>query len=309
MMTDHPEIATFPRGAKRPAAIDALAEAIESDGGAALAAYQEPLGAHWQIFALIPSAMLQGTPFQRDLSPAHLKRLGEVMKKLRRFTEPVVVVRVDGGYWTPNGNHRRAAAIKLGANTIPAIVIPDPEVAYQILALNTEKAHNLKDKALEVIRMYRARLETAPRAIEKDFAFEFERAHFVTLGILYDKTKRFSGGVYAPLLSRVDGFLTKSLREAIEEREERAALVARADEVLTALVARGKKRGLMHPYLKNYIAARCNPLSRARKNLPTCRAALNSMIKALEEFDLGKIHFGQIQSAAALVAAATVEPS
>jgi ParB family chromosome partitioning protein len=308
-MTDNSEIATFPRGAKRPAAIDELAAAIETDGGAALAAYQEPIGAHWQIFALVPAAMLQGTPFQRDLSPAHLKRLGEVMKKLRRFTEPVVVVRADGGYWTPNGNHRRAAATKLGATTIPAIVIPEPDVAYQILALNTEKAHNLKDKALEVIRMYRSRLETAPRAIEKDFAFEFERAHFITLGILYDRTKRFSGGVYAPLLSRVDGFLAKTLREAAEEREERATLVARADEVLTALVARGKKRGLVHPYLKNYIAARCNPLSRARKNLPTWRAALNSMIKALEEFDLGKIHFGQIQSAAALVAAAIVEPS
>ena len=163
-MTDHPEIATFPAGAKRPAAIDALAEAIESDGGAALAAYQEPLGAHWQIFALIPAAMLQGTPFQRDLSPAHLKRLGEVMKKLRRFTEPVVVVRADGGYWTPNGNHRRAAAAKLGAETIPAIVIPESAVAYQILALNTQKAHNLKDKALEVIRMYRARLRGLHRA-------------------------------------------------------------------------------------------------------------------------------------------------
>jgi ParB family chromosome partitioning protein len=307
-MTDYPEIATFPRDGKRPAAIDELAAAIEADGGAALAAYQEPLGAHWQIFALIPAAMLEGTPFQRDLSPAHLKRLGEVMKKLRRFTEPVVVVRAEGGYWTPNGNHRRAAATKLGAKTIPAIVIAEPEVAYQILALNTEKAHNLKDKALEVIRMYRARLETAPRAIEKDFAFEFERAHFITLGILYDRSKRFSGGVFAPLLSRVDDFLTKPLSAATEEREERAALVARADEVLSALVARGKKRGLVHPYLKNYIAARCNPLSRARKNLPACRAALNSMIKALEEFDLGKIHFGHIQSAATLVAAASIEP-
>jgi ParB family transcriptional regulator, chromosome partitioning protein len=307
-MIDHPEIATFPRGAKRPAAIDQLAAAIESDGGAALAAYREPLGEHWQIFALIPAAMLQGTPFQRDLSPAHLKRLGEVMKKLRRFTEPVVAVRADGGYWTPNGNHRRAAATRLGAKTIPAIVIAEPEVAYQILALNTEKAHNLKDKALEVIRMFHARLEAAPRAIENDFAFEFERAHFITLGILYERTRRFSGGVYAPLLSRVDGFMAKPLGEAAVEREERAALVARADEILTALVARGKKRGLTHPYLKNYIAARCNPLSRARKNLPTCRAALNAMIKALEEFDLGKIHFGQIQSAAALVAASTVEP-
>lgn len=307
-MADAPELATFPRGARRPAAIDELAAALESDGGAALAAYQEPLGAHWQLFALVPAAMLKGTPFQRDLSPAHLKRLGEVMKKLHRFTEPVVVVRADGGYWTPNGNHRRAAATKLGAKTIPAIVIPEPEVAYQILALNTEKAHNLKDKALEVIRMYRARLEAATRALEKDFAFEFERAHFITLGILYDKTPRFSGAVYAPLLSRVDGFLAKPLSEAVEEREERASLVARADEVLTALVARGKKRGLVHPYLKNYIAARCNPLSRARKNLPACRAALNSLIRALEAFDLGKIHFGQVQSAAAVVAAASVEP-
>jgi ParB family transcriptional regulator, chromosome partitioning protein len=307
-MSGGAELATFPREAKRPAEIDELAAALETDGGAALAAYREPLGNHWQIFALIPASMLKGTPFQRDLSAAHLKRLGEVMKKLDRFTEPVVAVRADGAYWTPNGNHRRAAATKLGAKMIPAILIPEPQVAYQILALNTEKAHNLKDKALEVIRMYRARLEDAPREAEKEFAFEFERAHFVTLGILYDKTPRFSGGVYAPLLNRVDNFLSKPLRDAFEEREERAALVARADELLTALVARGKKRGLTHPYLKNYIAARCNPLSRARKNLPTCRAALNSMIKALEEFDLGKIHFGQIQSAAAVAAAAAVEP-
>jgi len=303
-----PELTTFPRGAERPAALDELAAAIEADGGAVLAAYREPLGSRWQLFALVPAAKLKATPFQRDLSPAHLKRLGEVMKKLDRFTEPIVVVRADDGYWTPNGNHRRAAATKLGAKTIPAIVVPDSNVAYQILALNTEKAHNLRDKALEVIRMYRARLESAPRSAEKDFAFEFERAHFITLGILYDKNSRFSGGVYAPLLSRVDGFLARPLREAIEEREERAAQVERADGVLSALVARGKKRGLTHPYLKNYIVARCNPLSRARKNLPTCRAALNALIKALEEFDLGKIHFGQVQSAAQIAAAATIEP-
>jgi ParB family transcriptional regulator, chromosome partitioning protein len=303
-----PELTTFPRGAQRPAAIEELAVAIEADGGAALAAYREPLGSHWQLFALVPAAMIQATPFQRDLSPAHLKRLGEVMKKLRRFTEPIVVVRAEGGYWTPNGNHRRAAATKIGAETIPAIVIPDPEVAYQILALNTEKAHNLKDKSLEVIRMYRARLEAAPKTAEKDFAFEFERAHFITLGVLYEKTARFSGAVYAPLLSRVDGFLAKPMSEAIEEREERAGQVEHADEVLTRLVASGKKRGLTHPYLKNYIVARCNPLTRARKNLPACRAALNSLVKALEEFDLGKINFGQIRSAAQIAAATAVEP-
>jgi ParB family transcriptional regulator, chromosome partitioning protein len=307
-MNNTVELSIYPRNGKPPQAVVELASAIEADGGAALAAYQEPLGSHWQLFAMVPAAKLKPTPFQRDLSPAHLKRLTEVMKKLDRFTEPVLVVREDGAYWTPNGNHRRAAATKLGGGFIPAIVVPESAVAFQILALNTEKAHNLKDKALEVIRMYRAHLERTPQTPEKDFDFEFERAYFATLGILYEKNGRFSGGVYAPLLSRVDNFLSKRLREAIEEREERAAQVERAAEVLASLAARGKKRGLTHPYLKNYIVARCNPLTRARKNLPSCRAALNSLIKALEEFDLGAVHFGQIQGAAQIAAAVAVEP-
>ncbi len=296
----------YPEGAKVPAAVSELTATIASDGGVALTTYKEPIGDHWQVFAMLPIAMVEATPYQRDLSPAHLKRMVEVMKKLDRFTDPIVAVRSQDRYWTPNGNHRRAAAVKAGAKMIPAIVIPESDVAYQILALNTEKAHNLRDKALEVIRMYRARLEQNPRAAEKDFAFEFERAHFITLGILYDKKKRFSGGVYAPLLSRVDNFMTTALKESIEEREERAGAVARADELVTELVAAGKQRGLMHPYLKNYIIARCNPLTRARKNLPTCKAALSSLVKELETFDLGKIHFGQVREAAQIAAATSV---
>ena len=239
-----------------------------------------------------------------------MKRLLEVMKKLERFTEPIVAVRSEAGeYWTPNGNHRRAAALKAGAKLIPAIVIPAADVAYQILALNTEKVHNLRDKALEVIRMYRARLEQNPRAAEKSFAFEFERAHFITLGLIYEARPLFSGGVFAPLLSRVDGFIGEALETAFAEREERAASVNHADELLTALVARGKKRGLTHPYLKNYIAARCNPLSRARKNMPSCRVALASFSRALEEFDLAKVHFGNVREAAAIAAATATDGS
>lgn len=304
------ELAVHPRNAKLPAAVSELANAIESDGGVALAAYQEPIGDHWQIFAMLPAAIVQATPYQRDLSPAHLKRMIEVMKKIDRFTEPIVIVRSEGAYWTPNGNHRRAAAVKSGAKLIPAIVIPEPDVAFQILALNTEKAHNLRDKSLEVIRMYRARLEQHPRSAEKDFAFEFERAHFITLGLLYDRKRKFSGGVYAPLLSRVDNFLAKPLKEAIEDREERAAQVERADELVAELVIKGKKRGLMHPYLKNFIIARANPLTRVRKNMPSAKSALSSLVKALEEFDLATVRFGQIREAAQIAAATSVaEPS
>jgi ParB family transcriptional regulator, chromosome partitioning protein len=300
--------AIFPPDARVPAALDHLAEQVAADGGAVLAIYQEPVGDHWQLFAMLPLAVLKPTPFQRDLSPTHMKRLVEVMKKLDRYTEPVVAVRAaDGEYWTPNGNHRRAAAIKAGAKTIPVILVPEIDVAYQILALNTEKTHNLRDKALEVIRMFRGRLAQTPGAIEKSFAFEFERAHFITLGLMYERQPRFSGGVYVPLVSRVDNFLNQTLRTALEEREERAAQLEHADELLKALVARGKKRGLTHPYLKNFIVARCNPLSRARKSLPSYKTALNSLGKALEEFDLGRIHFGQLQSAATIAAAARAE--
>ncbi|MFZ0890351.1 MAG: ParB/RepB/Spo0J family partition protein [Candidatus Binataceae bacterium] len=302
------ELPVFPAGAKPPGAIAELARAVEADGGGALAAFQEPIGRNWHLFAMLPIAMVKPTPFQRDLSPAHTKRLIDVMKRLDRYTEPIVVVRVGGEYWTPNGNHRRAAAAKLGAKTIPAIMIPEPEVAYQILALNTEKTHNLRDKSLEVIRMYRGRLGDHPRAAEKDFAFEFERAHFITLGLLYEKEPRFSGGAYSLLLSRVDAFMSRPMREATEEREERAAQLKHADGIVNDLVVRGKKRGLIHPYLKNFIVARCNPLTRARKNIPSYKTALSQLSKALEEFDLSKVNFGQVRGAAQIAAAVSTEP-
>ena len=302
------DVRAFPANASPPNTVAEIAAQVDSDGGVALCAFQEPIGNKWHLFALLPAALVKPTPFQRDLSPTHTKRMVEVMKKLGRYTEPIVAVRAGTGeYWTPNGNHRRAAAVKLGAHTIPAIVIPDAAVAYQILALNTEKVHNLRDKALEVIRMYRGKMIENPRATEKSFAFEFERPHFATLGLIYEKKARFSGAVYAPLLSRVDKFLSEALADAFEQREQRAAQVERADELLSDLIARARKRGLTHPYLKNYVVARCNPLTRARKNVPSCKTALDSMCHALEQFDLSKIHFGEVRTAAAIAAASTTE--
>jgi ParB family chromosome partitioning protein len=302
------DLRVFPAGASLPAAVAELARQVDTDGGATLCAFQEPIGQNWHLFALLPAALVKPTPFQRDLSPTHTKRMAEVMKKLARYTEPIVAVRSGSGeYWTPNGNHRRAAAVKLGAETIPAIVIPDLAVAYQILALNTEKVHNLRDKALEVIRMYRGKLGDNPRVAEKTFAFEFEHPHFATLGLIYEKKARFSGAVYAPLLSRVDKFLNEPLTNAFEQRQERAAQIEGADELLNELIARARKRGLNHPYLKTYIVARCNPLTRARKTVPSCKVALDSMCRALEQFDLSKIHFGEVRSAAAIAAAAVPE--
>src|SRR5512141_470241 len=199
-----------------PPAVHALAARVDSDGGRVLAVYREPVGDHWQLFCLLPLDAVEPTPYQRDLSPAHTKRLTEVVKKIDRFVDPIVVVSPRAGlYWTPNGHHRRTALAKLKAALVPAILVPEAEVAYQILALNTEKAHNLKEKALEVIRMYRALAQEQPRSAEKDWQLQFESPHFATLGLLYEENKRFAGGAFAPILKRVDRFLDGRLPKAL----------------------------------------------------------------------------------------------
>ena len=205
-----------PQGKEPPKDVTVLVAQVETDGGVVLAVYREPVGDHWQIFALLPRERVEPTPYQRDLSPTHAKRLTDVVKKLDRFVDPIVAVSPKPGlYWTPNGHHRLTALTKLKAEWVPAILIPEYAVAYQILALNTEKAHNLKEKSLEVIRMYRGLLEEQPKTGEEDFVFQFEAPHFITLGLLYEENKRFAGGAFAPILKRVDKFLKGKLGDTL----------------------------------------------------------------------------------------------
>jgi ParB family chromosome partitioning protein len=288
-----------------PKAVASLLEQVDADGGRVLAVYREPVGGNWQAFCLLPLEKVAPTPYQRDLSPTHAKRLTEVVKKTGRFVDPIVVVSPRPGvYWTPNGRHRRTALEKLKAATVPAILIPEPGVAFQILALNTEKAHNLKEKSLEVIRMYRGLAEEQPKTGEEDWAFQFESPHFVTLGLLYEENKRFAGGAFAPILRRVDKFLKGKLPDTLAERGERAAKVRAADEALAKAVAALKKRGINHPYVKNYVLARTSPLTRARKTLPSFDQTFSKLIAAIEGFDVSKVRYEDVQRAAAFSAPA-----
>ena len=286
----------------------ALAEQVERDGGRVLAIYQEPVGEHWQIFCLLPRTRVEASPYQRDVSPTHVKRLTEAVKRLDRFVDPIVAVSPRAGvYWTPNGNHRRTVLDKLKAEMVPAILMAEPEVAFQVLPLNTEKAHNLKEKALEVIRMYRGALAEQPTSTEEDWAFQFESPHLITLGLLYEQNKRFAGGAFAPILRRVDKFLKSGLRKGLEEREERAALVRAADETLAAVVAKVKKRGINHPYVKNYLLARTTPLTKARKTLPSFEQTFKKLRDNLEDFDVAKVRYDEIQRSAIMAAPAAAE--
>jgi len=286
----------------------ALADQIERDGGRVLAVYQEPVGEHWQIFCLLPRTKVEASPYQRDVSPTHVKRLTEAVRRVDRFVDPIVVVSPESGvYWTPNGNHRRVALDKLKADFVPAILVAEPNVAFQVLALNTEKAHNLKEKSLEVIRMYRGAEAEQPSSTEEDWAFQFESAHLITLGLLYEQNKRFAGGAFAPILRRVDKFLKTSLRKGLEEREERAGLVRSVDEALAVVVAKIKKRGINHPYVKNYVLARTTPLTRARKTLPSFEQTFKKLKDNLAEFDVAKVRYDEIQRSAIMMAPAAAE--
>ena len=281
----------------------ALATQVERDGGHVLAVYQEPVGDHWQIFCLLPKDKVDASPYQRDISPTHVKRLTEAVKKLDRFIDPIVAVSPEPSvYWTPNGNHRRTALMKLKADYVPAILVVEPEVAFQVLPLNTEKAHNLKEKSLEVIRMYRALVESRPSTSEEDWTLQFESPHFVTLGLLYEQNKRFAGGAFAPILRRVDKFLKGTLVKTLEERRERAELVCEADEVLAEAVKKVKKRGISHPYVKNFVLARTTPLTRQRKTLPPFEQTFKRLRENIEAFDVAKVRYDDIQRTAIMSA-------
>jgi ParB family chromosome partitioning protein len=138
--------------------------------------------------------------------------------------------------------------------------VPDPDVAFKILALNTEKAHNLKEKSLETIRMLRALADAQPQRAENEFLFEFDQPAFLTLGAAYEERPRLSGGAYQPVLRRIDEFLDEKLPRALKERARRARQILSIDDEVARVVEKLKKRGLTSPYLRPFVVARINPI-------------------------------------------------
>jgi len=277
-----------------PEAVQALASRVEADGGAVIGAYRDPLGGAWQLVAALPIERVAPTPFQRDLSKAHLERLTKRIEELGRFLDPLITVRrADGTYWTPNGNHRLHAMRALGARAITALVVPEESIAYQILALNTEKSHNLREKALETIRMERelAGIDPGP---ERDYATIFEEPALLTLGLCYEANGRFAGGVYQPVLKRVEAFLAAKLPKALEERTERARRLAELDEAVGAAVAKLKERGFDSPYLKPFVVARINPLRFQKERKADWDATIDKMLAAARRFDATRIQASQV---------------
>jgi len=276
--------------------VAAVASLVRDAGGAPIGAYHEPLGGRALLLASLPLNAVQPTPFQRDLSPTHAKRLAEKIDETSAFLDPLIVVRGDDGkLWTPNGRHRLAAAKVLGLRQITALISPDDSLAYRILALNTEKAHNLRDRSLEVIRMARSLAAREKDTPESKFVAEFEAPELITLGVVYEKASRFAGGAYSSFLKKVDRFSDRGLAVALREREGYAARLLEIDTQVKKVVAALQAKGFKSPYLRNYVVARINPVrfhkikkGDTKPPMPIAQA-LTRMAAAAKGFNLGSV--------------------
>ncbi|MFN0062464.1 MAG: ParB/RepB/Spo0J family partition protein [Myxococcaceae bacterium] len=264
-----------------------LAAQIRADGGEVIGAYRDPLGGHGVLMAALPIEKVEPTPYQRDISEPHVKRLASAMERVDRFLDPLIAVRQEGRYWTPNGNHRLHAAKLLGAKSVVALVLPDPNVAFQILALNTEKAHNLRERSLEVIRMFQG-LAATREVTEASLAHLFEEPAFITLGCCYDQRPRFSGGAYHSVVRRIDTFLDEPLLGAMAVRDARAEQVLALDDAVNAAIARLKDKGLESPYLRSFVVARINFL-RFVKTTPEFEPTIEKLTDAAKRFNVDRV--------------------
>jgi ParB family chromosome partitioning protein len=293
--------------------LEALERQILAAEGTVLARYREPLGGRWLALAALPLARIAPTPFQRDLSDAHVKRLEDVIQRVGSFLDPVIAVPAPEGagkartpakgraapsgevrFWSPNGFHRLSALQRMGARTVTALVSPDPALAYRILALNTEKAHNTKERSLEAVRMAQGLAEVDPKRKESDFGLELEDGSLVTLGFAYQQRPRFAGGAYAPALRQSDAFLDQPLERALEERSRRAERLLAIDDRVSEIMAELKERGFESPYLRNFVVARIRPFRPRGKAAPGPDELLDHMEKAAASFDAGKVRGDQI---------------
>jgi ParB family transcriptional regulator, chromosome partitioning protein len=265
-------------------------ERVRAEGGEIIGTYKDPLGGGALLSCILPISKVEPTPFQRDLSDAHHKKLADVIDKTGMFLDPIICVAAPkAGFWTPNGMHRLMAMRRLGAKSVTALVVPKREVAWQILALNTEKAHNLREKSLEVIRIYRGLIDEDAARPESGFAFYLEEASFVTMGLCYEKNGKFAGGAYNSFVKRLERFSDEPVSKALKSHEKHAAMLEELDEKVGEVVKKLKERGFVSPYLRAFVVARINPLRFMLGEPPTLEELLKTMTQRAAKFNTEKV--------------------
>jgi ParB family chromosome partitioning protein len=226
--------------------------------------------------------------------------LQEVIAKLGRFLDPIVAVPApNGGFWTPNGNHRREALRRLGREYIPAVVVPDPQVAFEILALNTEKAHNLKEKALEVIRMYRALLSLRnPQKRRRSSLSSSRRPTWPPWGLSTRKSERFLRLRLRPQsCEKWTGFWIWSSPWLWRSGKRRAGLLLEVDALVEPIVQALRERGYTQPFVKHGVVSKVNPVKRKKIVTMSFDEAMARMKAALSALEPEKLRVEELAEA------------
>jgi ParB family transcriptional regulator, chromosome partitioning protein len=291
--------------------VSGLVGQVQKQGGAIVGAYRDPFAGQAVVLASLPLKKVVATPFQRDLSRTHATRLVDAIGAAGVFLDPVIAVPSKDGFWSPNGRHRLEAARRLGMRTVTALLVPDEKLAFRILALNTEKAHNLRDRSLEVIRMARQLAREQPRSKETEHAVTFESPAFLTLGCGYEQRSRFAGSSYQSVLNKVDRFLDSTLPAALRQREQWAVRLMDIDDRVAAHVKAMQAMGMKSPYLRAVVVARINPVrftppSRKKDAAPpmSMAEALTKMAANVRKFDPKSVRPGDLALVAAIAPAA-----
>jgi ParB family chromosome partitioning protein len=291
--------------------VSELAAQVRKQGGAVVGAYRDPFAGQALLLASLPIKKVVATPFQRDLSRTHATRLVDAIEAAGLFLDPVIAVPSRDGFWSPNGRHRLEAARRLGMRTVTALLVPDDKLAFRILALNTEKAHNLRDRSLEVIRMARQLAKEQPRSKEAEHSVTFESPAFLTLGCAYEQRSRFAGSSYQPVLNKVDRFLNSTLPAALRQREQWAVRIMDIDDRVAAHLKTMQAMGMKSPYLRAVVVARINPVrfvppSRKKEAAPpmSMAEALTKMAANVRKFDPKSVRPGDLALVAAIAPAA-----
>ena len=231
--------------------------------------FEEPSRRQALTFTLIPADRLEVISHQRKPSDAHVKRVIASIENVG-FIAPLIVVEQqrDGEdrYVIIDGQHRFLAAQQLEIGEFPAIIVP-VELARRMMRLNVEKEPNIRERSSVALSIYRELVEMSPELPEDDaqVADAVEQAHYVTLGLGYEESGRLAGSSFEPILKKCDGFLDDPLEKSYPIRQERAAKVLEANNLVKAIADKLKETGGWHQFIGAQIIAYANPVKRARK--------------------------------------------
>lgn len=249
--------------------------------------FKDPSRAQELKLEVVPADKLTVIVHQRKARPTHVERLTASIERIG-FVVPLVVVEASEGkhpYAIIDGQHRFSAGKKAGLKEFPVIVVP-PGMARRMMSLNVEKDLNIREKCGVALSLYREMMEAEANLSEtdEDVIDAVEQAHYLTLGLAYEKAARLAGSSFEPILKRCDGFLDESLREAYGTREKRADSVLEAADLTKTIGEKIKEMGAWHQFVTQQILSYANPFKRKRGPVDFDEA-FGKLIEALHKLE------------------------